>query len=239
MKNKFSKIITRNFKKIPLFLKTNQFHIEQSHYALMGRLSTSILHDILSPLTSLTLATDIENSEKTRPIIEHSTKQIKDYVSIMRHFLSDFSHTTRTHINHEILQCITLLSHKSITHGVQIQFIEFDQIYAHIHPLHIYQIVINLVSNAIEASVDSKIKKVILILKKDKTNIYIECKDFGIGMNQETILKLGLYNFSTKSKQRGFGLYSTIYIIKYILHGNISIQSEPNKGSFFSCILPI
>lgn len=243
MKYFIEQVMVRNFKRIPYFFNQKQkFYIEHTNYALIGKLSTSLLHDILTPLTSLSLTSEIEDSsniETLKPIIKHSTNQIQEYVAIMRDFLTDTKIDSKIHINKEISKCLTLLQHKALTHNIQIQYLEFDQIYSRIHSLHIYQIIINLVSNAIEASIASENKKIILILKKEKEVFYIECKDFGIGMSAQTLLSIGKNNFSTKSKERGFGIYSIEHIIQNILGGKIIIQSEPNNGSLFSCILPL
>jgi two-component system C4-dicarboxylate transport sensor histidine kinase DctB len=241
MKDMYEKIIIRNFKKIPYFLKTKPIiHLEQNNYALIGKLSTSLLHDILTPLTSLSLLSEVsKDATRLEPIITHSTNQISEYVSILKDFLNCASDEKGILVNSEISKCLTLLKHKALVHNIQIQYIEFDQIQTSIHPLHIYQIIINLISNAIEASTESETKKIILSIRKFKKNFYIECRDYGTGILSEDIKQIGLYNFSTKSKQRGFGLYSVTYIIQTILKGNLYIESEPGKGSLFSCEIPL
>jgi sensor histidine kinase regulating citrate/malate metabolism len=182
---------------------------------------------------------EIKDSKQITPLIEHSTSQIKEYVHIMKDFLSENQTESLLHINQEITKSITLLKHQALLHTVQIQYLEFDQIYSKAHPLYIYQIIINLLSNAIEASKESSIKKVIIILKKQNNSYCIECKDFGCGISKEISSHIGIHHISSKSSSRGFGLYSVHHIVKHILGGKLSIQSEPDNGSLFSCILPI
>lgn len=243
MKLTIKRNIIRSFKKIPYFFTRKDSYLYQNNYALMGKLSTSLLHDVLSPLTSLSMATELAHNHSIHtisPIINNSTEQIKEYVDIMRGFLMEKKTITKpVHINSEILKCITLIKHKAIQNNIQIQFLEFDQIYSKVHPINIYQIIINLLTNAIEASIDSTNKKVILILKKHEDTFVLECKDFGAGIPQHIIQKIGTYNFSTKSKSRGFGLYSINYILKNILNGSLSVQSENKCGTLFVCTLPI
>jgi signal transduction histidine kinase len=240
MREKIKNLIQRNFKKIPYFFeKRRMLSFEDSGYALIGKLSTSLLHDILSPLTALTLSTQMSSSPQTQTLLKHSNEQVREYVSILRNFLLNKESSELTSINQEIRNCILLIRHLSVTHNVQIQFIEFNQINAHIHPLHVYQIVINLLTNAIEASSNSETKKVILILKKEKNYLYIECKDFGLGISKEILEKIGSYNFSTKSDTRGFGLYSVSHIVHKILKGTLHVESEPNQGSLFTCKIPL
>jgi two-component system sporulation sensor kinase B len=242
MKQFIDNVVVRNFKKIPYFFEPKETHlVEQSGYALMGKLSASLLHDILTPLTSLGLSSSLNGIQPSilTPLIKHSTDQIQEYIHIMKNFLNENPTDTLLHVNSEILNCITLLKHKALASGVQIQFVELDQVYASIYPLHMYQIIINLLANAIEASEHTESKKIILIIKKEYETFWIECKDFGMGMSQETLDKIGHSNFSTKSCTRGFGLYSVKHIIEKILNGKLIIQSEPDNGSLFSCILPL
>jgi signal transduction histidine kinase len=240
MKNFFEKMNVWNFKKVPYFFEKNQIDIEQKNYALLGKLSASLLHDVLSPLTSLLLASDLQiQPNKLYPIIADSSKSLREYLEIMRGFLNQENNKEHILLNEEIKKCILLIKHKAIQSNVQIQFIEFNQVYIKINPLYIYQIVINLITNAIESLEKSEIKKIILILKSTKKYIVIECKDFGCGISSEQMRKIGLYRFSTKSKSRGFGLYSINHIITHICKGSITIESKINEGTLFTCLLPL
>jgi signal transduction histidine kinase len=242
MKTIFSHFFIRNFKRIPYFFTRTNYQLEDK-YILIGKLSTSLLHDILSPLTSLSIAQEIathSNTSSIKSIIENSNTQIKEYVDIMRDFLQEEKNlNTKILINAEIVKCLTLLKHKITQNNIQIQFLEFDQVYSKVSPLHIYQIIINLLTNAIEASLESPTKKIILIIKKQDDNLIIECKDFGCGIKTEILHKIGEYNLSSKSTTRGFGLYSVSYIINFLLKGSLLVQSEEHTGSLFTCILPI
>ncbi len=238
-----SKEIMRNIKNISLFLKRKPaFNFAENNYAMIGKLSASIIHDVLTPITSLSLSSNLikeNNIKDIQPIIENSTNQIKEFVLIMKDFISKYDVENLININHEIQKAIKLSNYKAIQNGVQIQFIEFNQIKSRVHALHIYQIIINLLSNAIDASLNSKIKKVILILKKDKDNFYIECKDFGSGFDTQYLSQIFKQQFTTKEDGQGFGLYSIGYIVKKYLKGELKVYSEKNKGSLISCKLPI
>lgn len=239
MKKAFQNFIQRNFKKIPYFFERKQeFYIEQYNYALIGKLSSSILHDILTPLTSILLSSQLNKKDQTKTI-ETSTKELKEYVEVLRDFAHQDISKEKIHINKEISKSILLLRHKSISENTQIQFVEYDQIFLNIHPLHIYQIIINLVSNAIDSSIDSKIKKVIVSLKKEQKYIEIKCRDFGAGIPKYILKSAGKEILSTKSKTRGFGLYSIYYIVEKILKGSITIHTGENLGTHITCRIPI
>ncbi len=216
--------------------------MNQNNYAMIGKLSTSLLHDILTPITSLTIGASAyqgEMAHEMKPIIDNSTRQIKEFVDIMKDFLIENDSESVVHVNKEIHKSIKLMSHKAIQQGVQIQFLEFDQVYSRAHPLYIYQIVINLISNAIDASTDCATKKVIVLLKKEKGLYIIECKDFGTGISFRHINEVCKMGYTTKCSGSGFGLYSVKHIVTQRLYGELKIHSEPDEGSLFSCRLPI
>lgn len=241
MKYFIEKVVIRNFKKVPYFFAKRNTQLLENQYSLIGKLSTSLLHDILSPLTSLQIAHELgsTSNKSVSQIISHSNTQIKEYVEIMRDFLYQNQESETIHVNQEMHKCLTLIKHKALQNNIQIQFLEFDQIKSKIYPIHIYQIIINLLTNAIEASTETNIKKVILIIRKKGKSFCIECKDFGIGINEKDLYKIGLLKFSTKSEDRGVGLYSLHHLISEVLNGSLSIESEKGVGSLFTCTLPI
>lgn len=243
MINLIQQLVVRNIKSIPYFFHKNPaFNLDQTNYALIGKLSTSLLHDILTPITSLTLGVSAyqdETSDVIKPVIDNSARQIKEFVDIMRDFLKESDNESVVHINKEIHKSILLMSHKALQHGVQVQFLEFDQVFSRAHPLYVYQIVVNLISNAIDASMESTTKKVIVLLKKEKDSYIIECKDFGTGIPLKHFREICKMGYTTKCSGSGFGLYSVKHIVTQRLYGELKIYSEPDEGSLFSCRLPI
>lgn len=235
-------LVIRNIKGIPyFFIKNHNADSAQQHYALVGKLSASLLHDILTPLTSLSLgaAAADKSNDMLIPIMDRSSAQIKEFVEIMRDFLNEIGQESTVHINAEIRKSIRLMSHKAVRHNVQIQFLELHQVRSRAHPLYIYQILVNLLSNAIDASADSQDKKIIVILKKMGKQYSIECKDFGNGIPAEHVRRICKPGFTTKPDGFGLGLFSVKRIVTQQLHGRFHIHSEPGDGSLFSCRIPI
>jgi signal transduction histidine kinase len=237
------KLATRNMKYIPNFFERKRtLTFAHYNYALIGKLSASLLHDILTPITALSIGTSVTDEDTRRelsPIVGQSAKQIREFVEIMRQFLHECDTSRTVHFNEEIRKSIRLMSHKAIQHDVQIQFLELDQVHSLAHPLHVYQIIVNLVSNAIDASTQSQNRKVILIIKKQDKWFTIDCKDFGPGIPSD--VRKGMYRpgFTTKHDGHGFGLYSVKSIVTRSLGGELSVHSEPGEGSLFSCRLPL
>lgn len=233
MLDKITDTISRNIKNIPYFFTYKQLDEKN---VLLNKLSSSIIHDILTPLTAIKLATNLDNQDQTRQIIEDSTEQITEFIYVLKSFIEN-NDIKEVNINKEIQNIIKLLKNRILEHNLQLQFIEFDTIKKQINPLYIYQIVINLISNAIEATKNSNEKKILLLIKKGRDHFQIECRDFGTGIATNTQNKIYEFNYSTK-ESTGIGLYSIKNVVN-ILKGKIEIKSEPNNGSLFTITLPL
>ena len=118
---------------------------------------------------------------------------------------------------------------------------ELDEtIYAEIDPEKMKQAISNLLSNAIKYSADTK--KVFIRLFEKSNNVFIEVEDRGIGIPEDKLSRIfeQFYRIEQKESISGTGLGLTV--VKEIIeaHGGIiKVESEINKGSTFSVILPV
>jgi len=105
----------------------------------------------------------------------------------------------------------------------------------------IASILINLLSNAVKFSPDEK--EVIVRLFSAEETIVLQVADKGIGITKKEIHKIFQRFYRSKndlgpdSKGSGLGLA----LVKHITEahrGRIEVESEPNRGSVFSIILP-
>lgn len=106
----------------------------------------------------------------------------------------------------------------------------------------ITQVLNNLLTNAIKYSPNSKIINVELGL--DNNQVIVSVEDFGIGMNQEELLRIfeRFYRVSGEDEATfpGFGI--GLFIVNDILtrhNGHIWVESEKQKGSKFYFSLPL
>ena len=99
-------------------------------------------------------------------------------------------------------------------------------------------VLINLISNAIDAS---KINGIIDIkLLKSTTDFSISISDNGIGIEPELISEVYNPFFTTKEKREGngLGLY-IVYNEVQKMNGTIDLESEPGVGTTFTITLPL
>ena len=98
-------------------------------------------------------------------------------------------------------------------------------------------VLINLLVNAIDA-IGDKLGEITIGFIKTNENVTIEIHDTGSGMPENIKTKIFEPLFTTKKKGTGLGLSTCKNIIEQ--HGGkISVESEINKGTTMSVILPI
>ncbi len=107
-------------------------------------------------------------------------------------------------------------------------------------PDGIHSCLMNLVTNAIEAFPESGSGGQIIVSSQDKAaaGVCLQVKDTGRGMTKELQEQIFEYLYSTKgARGTGLGLAITQKIVRE--HGGtIEVESEPNKGSCFTILLP-
>ena len=102
--------------------------------------------------------------------------------------------------------------------------------------------VVNLVDNAMKYSND--IKKIIVRTGKEKDRIFVEVKDYGLGISKseqkhifDKFYRVTQENLAHKAKGSGVGLA----IVKHIMdahEGEITVQSKPGEGTTFRLYFP-
>jgi len=111
-------------------------------------------------------------------------------------------------------------------------------------PLRVNQVILNLLSNALKFTDKGKVEVVVSGKKELNKIIYtVKVKDTGIGIEPEKLDKIfNSYSHHQEDEKmvyrgKGLGLSISKYIINQI-GGKILVQSEVNRGSIFTCILP-
>ena len=102
------------------------------------------------------------------------------------------------------------------------------------------QVINNMISNAIQAYNGKEGENIDLILEKQNNNLIISIKDYGSGLPEKVKNKLFKEMITTKGKNgTGLGLYMSYSTIKAHFNGDITFESEANKGTTFNITLPL
>lgn len=102
------------------------------------------------------------------------------------------------------------------------------------------QVVNNLISNAIQSYNGKTNESIDLVVDKDNSSIVILVADHGCGMPNDVKDKLFKEMITTKGKNgTGLGLFMSYSTIRGHFNGNMTFESEINKGTTFKIALPI
>ncbi len=226
-------------------------------FAEFGRLSSGLFHDLINPLTAVSLNLEqAKNAGETKQCVNkavRAAKKMEDMVSAVRKQLSRKENKTLFSVNEEIAQALEVLSHKAQKSGVTIRFFSRQEIQTYGDAVKFNQVALNLIANAIDAylpavalakegqekvSVDNR--TVTMSLSQDVGTIIFEVKDKGVGIPEENKQKLFEPFFTTKGE--GYGLGIGLSMIKRIVekdfNGSISVASKEGEGSTFTVKFP-
>ena len=102
------------------------------------------------------------------------------------------------------------------------------------------QVINNMISNSIQAYNGKPEQKIDLIVERENNNLTISVKDYGSGMSKKVKDKLFKEMITTKGKNgTGLGLYMSYSTVRAHFNGDISVESEENKGTTFTITIPV
>ena len=138
----------------------------------------------------------------------------------------------------QIRKAISVLEHKWSQKDIKIN-VSLQEIMILGDEDLIFQVWMNLIENAIKFSKQNG--KIDIKLIKEKSNIIVTIKDYGIGMSEDELEKIfeRFYQIDKSHSEEGSGL--GLAIVKRIIelsNGSIRIESKENKGTIVTVQLP-
>jgi two-component system NtrC family sensor kinase len=235
-------------------MQNELIHIER--IASLGKLSSSVAHEINNPLSGVLTYTklvhkqirklDFDDAEKMPMLkylrlIEEETKRCGDIVK----GLLDFSRKDHlddgiNHLHKILNEAYTLMDHQ-----MKIANIHFSTDFAAGRDLiqcsenQIKQACVAILMNASEA-VSENGEILMKTSNPDEDYIKLEIRDNGVGIDPEDIPHIFEPFYSAKEKARGIGLgLAIVHGIVQSHNGKIEVESELGKGTTISIILPL
>lgn len=218
-------------------------------YAEIGKLSTGILHDIINPLSSLLLSVTAfhslkskADSEKCIQMITQSGRQMEDLLDLIKTYTRSTSMFQKTDLTILINNVMLLMKCHALKNNIQIVFARTENIEVVCDQLSLYQVLINLMSNAIESyrETESKYKKIIIEVSRRIDGVIISVRDYGKGISKVDINRIFTPLYSTRKCDggSGIGLATVKYAVESKLYGTINVFSEKQNGTIFSIKIP-
>lgn len=206
-------------------------------------LSRILAHEIKNPLTPIQLvAQRLEERMESDPqkvcdILPESISIISQEIENLRLLAQDFSNYAKvSQPAKEELSPATLIQEivKSYSQNYHINLDLAEDMNILFDKTHFYQIITNILQNAIDASgEEGQIK---IRLYGERSYVVISIEDEGMGIHSKDLARIFEPYFSRKSKGTGLGLA----LVKKLCDANgavIRVKSKPNEGSTFTLII--
>jgi two-component system, NtrC family, sensor kinase len=224
--------------------------------ASLGKLSSSVAHEINNPLSGILVYTKLIHKQLSNPelyaskkdsilkhlkLIENETKRCGDIVK----GLLDFSRKDQDDFESKHLNFILQETYELMTHPIRIANISFISDFSarsdliNCSPNQIKQACVAILVNASEAVLENG-EIIISSRNPDPDTIMIEISDNGIGVPEDDIPHIFEPFFSTKHDTSGIGLgLAIVHGIVKSHNGKIEVKSELGKGTTISITLPL
>jgi PAS domain S-box-containing protein len=229
----------------------------------LGTLSGGIAHDInniLSPIIGFTqlAVLEFENKEKQNGYLNEvltAANRAKDLVSQILTFCRKSETDKKPHHIQSVLKEVIKLISVSLPKNVELQSVIDENCEPILcDPVQIYQIVINLCTNAYQAMKENGGILKVCLVRKGSSEIKSEnfesipfsnyicliVSDTGCGMSNVVFKRIFEPYFTTKPKEEGTGLGLSVVsgIVKE--HGaEIYVRTYPKEGTYFKISFPV
>jgi signal transduction histidine kinase len=236
--------LTKNFNKMAMELKRIEY--------LRKDFINSVSHEFKTPLASIQgfakllqkgNLSEVEKQEYADIIVEETDRLSRLSSNILRLSSLDnkeiIDRTTLFSLDEQIRKVILLLEHEWNKKNIDFD-IELDEIQYQGDEELLQQVWINLLNNAIKFS--NANSSITVRSNKTASTVNIEISDTGIGMSEETMLRIfeRFYQGDQAHSNDGNGLgLSLVKRILDLCNGSIHVKSKLNEGSTFTVELPI
>jgi signal transduction histidine kinase len=228
-------------------LRNMQMQLVRSEkLASVGQLTAGIVHDVKNPLAAIQGMTDMLRNDPNLPsearqdigVIHNSAVNATKIVTDLLKFARQAPPELKPQDLREAVYAALYLNRYMIRKANVKLIVEVSEqpITATYDAVQIEQVLINLIQNAVQAMPRGGYLKVILV--KENGTAKIVLIDTGVGIPPESLERIFDPFYTTKKSGTGLGL-STSYGIIASHHGEILVQSQVNKGTCFTILLPL
>lgn len=212
----------------------------------IGTLAATVAHELRNPLAAISMAASNIRRKAANPLLDKHLNNVDKKITESNQIINNLLFYSRirmpqlekvdiTDILKECVETAKSIASRKVPTRMELDISKSNPLEA--DPLQMKEVFFNILDNACDA-VSSDPRGKIRIRSAENTGfINIRIEDTGTGIDRENLGKIFEPFFTTKAKGTGLGLYVCQQIVK--LHGgDITIESEPGKGTVVSVNLP-
>ncbi|MBL4278065.1 sensor histidine kinase [Vibrio fluvialis] len=224
--------------------------IQAAKLAVLGQMSASISHELNNPLAAIRSFADNgrrflangksertdENLARISALTERMAKISEQLKSFARKSSSD--EKADVQLYPIVLYAKELMQPQFKSHYIDLNIqTPLEPVWASINPIQLEQVLINLLTNAMQALDGQESRKVAMTLLGDSDGTLIHVDDNGPGIGQDKMAHLFEPFFTTKQNGLGLGLSISQQIIQS-MNGDLTASVSPLGGARFTIHLP-
>ena len=226
--------------------------VQAAKMASLGQALAGVAHEVSQPVAALTthiasakLIAAQRNDTDIGGILATMDKVVDRLSALTGHLKTFARKETRVEMEADLASVIAnaldLVDHKLRAFGVDVEYRRHrGRLMVSGNPIHLEQVLINLVANAADAMEHSAIRVLSIGIRKTARNVELSVADTGSGIEAGELANLFDPFYSTKQAGRGLGLGLSIsYGLVRDIGGAITVESRPGKGSTFTVKLPL
>lgn len=223
--------------------------LQATKLATLGEISGEIAHEINNPLSIIQgnidlILSSVEKNQQDPENVKSKLQKastaiirITKIVAGLKNFSRSTEHEpkTRIELNHLIHETLEFSSEKINFNKVKVNFENYRKFYIQARSVEIAQVILNILSNAIDAltKIPIELRSVTIVLSETDGIINIRISNTGEKIRPQVAAKLFDSYFSTKASNKGMGL--GLSISKRIVeahNGRLYYEAEKPETTF-------
>lgn len=220
--------------------------LQLNRFADFGRISAGFFHDIINPLTAVSLNLEQLSTKKRSELLKQAiqgVKHIENFAIAARKQVQGHNDLKLFSPAREIKEVVAILENKARAGKVTVSSTVDEEVRLYGSPIKFHQMVSNLLANAIDAYDDSaSLSRSVAVTGVVRGETFeLKVRDHGVGIRPEHREVIFDPFFSTKpiDKGTGIGLLIVKRIAEENFYGSISVTSSHQRGTTFTIKLPL